>query len=228
MEPQFQMVSPWIHRHSYQYVQYPSFHARSDIPDAEKKRLNGSTVANIRSPAMAGGLFTIDREFFYNVGAYDAQMKIWGSENIEMSIRLWTCGGAIEISPCSHVGHVFRSQSPHSFPGGADTVIARNKARVADVWLDEWSKIFFVTEMSAASHRTDVSERLQLRKNLKCKSFRWFLKNIFPTSPLRAFGDISSITMVWLPIESNNIHHLSTVNFVFICSSRVSVVRAFV
>lgn len=37
---------------------------------------------------MAGGLFSIDREFFYEIGSYDEGMKIWGGENIEMSIRV--------------------------------------------------------------------------------------------------------------------------------------------
>lgn len=37
---------------------------------------------------MVGGLFFIDRDYFYEVGFYDEGMDIWGGENLELLFRV--------------------------------------------------------------------------------------------------------------------------------------------
>ena len=140
---------------------------------------------------------------------------------------MWQCGGTVEIAPCSHVGHLFRKSSPYTFPGGVSEVFYGNLARVALVWMDEWKEFFFkfnpgklklekpnmflvhsivvhvillFLEAERMRDRQPVRSRLELRKQLNCKGFRWYLKNVWPQHffPMedRFFGMVSIRTFI--------------------------------
>lgn len=51
-------------------------------------RRKGDRTSPLRTPTMAGGLFSIDKDYFYELGSYDEGMDIWGGENLEMSFRV--------------------------------------------------------------------------------------------------------------------------------------------
>lgn len=144
---------------------------------------------------MAGGLFAMDRKYFWEIGSYDRDMDVWGGENLEMSFRVWQCGGFLETIPCSRVGHIFRSFHPYSFPGNKDTH-GINTARTVRVWMDDYKRLFFKHRPELEETNIgDISERLELRKKLKCKDFKWYLDNIYkskfiPDESVQAYGRV--------------------------------------
>ncbi|CAG2170736.1 unnamed protein product, partial [Oppiella nova] len=172
------------------------------VPQRELDRRKNDRTLPVRTPTMAGGLFSMDKQYFESLGKYDEGMDIWGGENLELSFRIWMCGGTLEIVTCSHVGHVFRKSTPYTFPGGTSKIVNHNNARLADVWLDEWKDFYYaINPLAKKTEMGDTESRKQLRRDLQCKSFRWYLENIYPESSMPldyySLGDIKNI-------ENNN------------------------
>nr|XP_036855396.1 LOW QUALITY PROTEIN: inactive polypeptide N-acetylgalactosaminyltransferase-like protein 5 [Manis javanica] len=132
----------------------------------------------IRSPAMAGGIFAIDRHYFNEIGQYDKGMELWRGENLEISLRIWMCGGQLFILPCSRVGHI-NKHIPNQ--PAVIKALTYNSLRLVHVWLDEYKEQFFLWRpgLKSAAYG-NITERTESRKRLRCKSFQWYLDTIFP------------------------------------------------
>ncbi|KAF1740927.1 hypothetical protein MXB_5716 [Myxobolus squamalis] len=139
---------------------------------------------------MAGGLFAIRKIFFFDSGSYDDKMTFWGGENIEMSFRLWMCGGGILQDKCSVVGHVFRRDSPHQLDSNS---VLYNKLRGIEVWMDDYKNIVYerIGVKKYIPAAGNLESRMKLRQNLKCHSFEWYLKNV--ATHIRVPGPTSTI-----------------------------------
>ncbi|XP_018556184.1 LOW QUALITY PROTEIN: polypeptide N-acetylgalactosaminyltransferase 10-like [Lates calcarifer] len=153
------------------------------------------------SPVMAGGLFAVDRKWFWELGGYDTGLEIWGGEQYEISFKVWMCGGRMEDIPCSRVGHIYRKYVPYKVPGGIS--LAKNLKRVAEVWMDEYAEYVYqrrpeYRHLSAG----DMTAQKELRNRLNCKSFKWFMSEVawdlpkhYPPvePPAAAWGEIRNV-----------------------------------
>ncbi|XP_074650441.1 putative N-acetylgalactosaminyltransferase 9 [Tubulanus polymorphus] len=154
-----------------------------------------SSTQPIRSPTMIGCVFAMDRNYFFQLGGFDEGMDVWGGENIELPIRVWLCGGAVNIIPCSRVGHVYRVKPSWNWKNG-NYGYGKNLVRLAEVWFEDYKSLVYLYRPDLKEiNAGNLTNQLRLKNKLNCKKFKWFLKNVVPfqyvtTEHSTAYGQI--------------------------------------
>lgn len=82
------------------------------------------------APLLPGACLAIRRNVFEAEGGFDAGLVRWGSEDAELSLRLWTAGFVLRIVPDVTVAHLFREKHPYACDW---TTVLHNMLRLAVV-----------------------------------------------------------------------------------------------
>lgn len=144
-------------------------------------------------PVMSGGLLAMSREWWVELGGYDKEMKGWGGENIEQSLRIWLCGGEIVSLDDSYIAHMWRDSS-HPKTLKHYNVIGstlRNRWRAVSAWLGDFkAKTLTFPDFRGFRFPTpaeDLQAYAPTKARLQCKTFEWYVDrfaNIFHKSGL--------------------------------------------
>jgi len=91
------------------------------------------------------------------------------------------CGGRVDFIPCSVVAHMFKSHTYETKVKSENSVLYNND-RIAEIWLDEEYKKYYYRSVGDTKNRNygNITERLELKKDLNCKSFKWYMENVNP------------------------------------------------
>ncbi len=99
----------------------------------------------LESPALQGCCFAMSRKLYKKLWGFDAGMKEWGTEDLDLGLKAWLMGHPILHDPTATIGHRFRltfdafSVSPET-PAANRLRMARKNFTEA-VW-EEWLKGF--------------------------------------------------------------------------------------
>mmetsp|Transcript_37438 Transcript_37438/g.67759 ORF Transcript_37438/g.67759 Transcript_37438/m.67759 type:complete len:450 (+) Transcript_37438:53-1402(+) len=130
------------------------------------------------SPGTSGGIFAMKREWFLHLGLFDVGMLEWGGDHFELTMKVWRCGGRIEIVPCARIGHLFRDPEHRPYEVEINQVVLNYK-RLAEVWLKDHLPYFYRMKPEAVGMKLDSMEEVHKQHaDLKCKSMKWYLENV--------------------------------------------------
>jgi glycosyltransferase involved in cell wall biosynthesis len=131
-------------------------------------------------PLLCSCFLGIRRDIFYAVGEFDPGMIVWGSEEDELCLRLWTLGYECWVEPGVEVEHYFRARHPYEVPWEP---VLYNKLRLATVHFSP-ERLALVEErlsrfpgFQAARERlaaSDVQARASKVRSLRRYDDAWF------------------------------------------------------
>jgi GT2 family glycosyltransferase len=108
-------------------------------------------------PFLGGGFLALRRDVFFRSGAFDPGFMRWGSEDIELSLRLWLLGWECRVVPAVEVVHDFRTSFPYAV---RDELIVHNQLRLGVLHFGQPRLAALVSILAEDAHFAAAASRL--------------------------------------------------------------------
>jgi GT2 family glycosyltransferase len=108
-------------------------------------------------PLLGAAFLAMRRNLFAAVGGFDPGIDVWGTEDAELSIRLWTLGFECLVVPGVDVAHKFRSSHPYRVEWES---VIYNKLRLASIHFTPARAERVMTRLSGNAAFAAASTRL--------------------------------------------------------------------
>ena len=135
--------------------------------------------------------------------------------NMDLSFRVWMCGGSVQIMSCSRVGHVFNPHSLSILHSNTDhlnitySIISKSKQHeeqadmklVAELWLNKFTYLFHnslrVSSAYTAEQYMMLERERSILRQLKCHSFSWYLDHVPPRHGVSILPGLPFVTRLF-------------------------------
>jgi GT2 family glycosyltransferase len=108
-------------------------------------------------PLLGAAFLAMRRNLFAAVGGFDPGLEIWGAEDAELSLRLWTLGFECLVVPGVEAAHKFRSAHPYRVPWES---VLYNKLRLASIHFSPARAGRVIDRLSANAAYPAASDKL--------------------------------------------------------------------
>ena len=161
-------------------------------------------------PLLCGCFIAVRRDVFTEIGGFDSGMVVWGAEDSELSIRLWTLGYECWVAPEVDVQHAFRARFPYEVKWEP---VLHNRLRLATMHFGPRrlqrvvERLKKYDEFAAASVRLltgDLAARRSTLRSHRRYDDDWFFGN-FPNelrSELSELGSTRPVSVSAAPAAS--------------------------
>eukprot|EP01035_Chromulina_nebulosa_P017657 gene17657-23244_t len=147
--------------------------------------------AVVTSPA-APGILAISKEYYESIGGFDSELGAWGQDSVELSLRVWLCGGVVIRQPCSRVAHKYKQLRNDAAVGNGinQREVDRNIVSLADRYMRPrhhetvyqarfTGRVPYSVEISASDRFSKSLHGVEKFSKDECLSIDWFLQEVF-------------------------------------------------